>query len=87
MKTVEQAMKKLKRLKVNELYNDDALHEFESEFDGVWWRVLHEYDMYEEGQIDEEFKHEHLNKQTAKTTYKWLEETQHLTINFKDMRF
>ncbi|MEG1482586.1 hypothetical protein [Clostridium sp.] len=84
---IEKALKKWNRLKVSQLALIDNCDEHENYFDHIWWRTLHEYDMYDEGQIDEEFKNEHLNKQTAKTTYKWLKDNQDLTIEFKDVQF
>ena len=85
MDNIEKALKKLKRMKVNELYNNDSMDEFKSKFDGIWWKVLHEYEIYSEGQVSED--EGHLTSSTAKTTYKWLKESQHLTIDFKDIKF
>ena len=89
MKSIEQAMKKLKRIKVGKLYDDDiALPKeqggYEQQFDRTWWMVLHELDLYREGEYEEG---EHLDKKSAETAYKWLKETQHLTIEFKNTKF
>lgn len=85
MKTVEQAMKKLSRIKVGRLYNDDKPDKsWKSEFDFVWWMVLTELDVYRENFCYGDDDVDHLDKNSAKTAYKWLKETQHLTIEFKD---
>lgn len=46
----QKAISKLKRLKVHEL----AAYDWEDTFADVWWRVLHEVDMWDEGEYRKE---------------------------------
>lgn len=85
MKTIEQAMKKLSRIKVGRLYNNDIPdNSWKSEFDFTWWMVLVECDLYRQGEIDED--DEHLDSKSLKTALKWLKETQHLTTEFRETK-
>lgn len=83
---IEKALKKWKRIKVSKLAitNDREEGNYESYFDYIWWRSLHEYDLYRENEIDEE--EDHLDKRSATTTLKWLKENQNLTTEFKDVK-
>lgn len=75
--TVElaQALKRLEGLKVNEYRYDD--YSSQDSFDAVWRSVLHEVDLFEEGEESP------LNKTTAKGAKRWLKEFSHLC---KDVR-
>lgn len=89
IKDVETALKKLSRMKVNKLYEYDsgAIEDNETEFDMIWKRVLHEYEMYVEEEGDYQFCDEKeldlLTMSSAITTLKWLVSTRHLT-NYKN---
>ncbi len=77
----KKALKRLWRMKVASVMNDDYVEsENESYFDFVWWQVLHEYDLFIEGECDD------LTKAQAETAKRWLKETQHLTIEHKNMK-
>jgi len=77
-KDQEKAISKGSRLKAFKVRNDDS----ENSFDDIWLHVLHEVDLFEEGEDNAV-----INKSQAARTRKWLEETQLLTIDFKDMKF
>lgn len=64
------ALKRLESLKVNEYRNVD--YYAQDSFDRVWWSVLHEVDMYEEGEESP------LNKTTYKGAKNWLKSFVHL---------
>ena len=64
------ALERLERLKVNEYRNID--YWAQDSFDRVWWSVLHEVDMYEEGEESP------LNKTTYKGAKNWLKSFVHL---------
>ena len=89
IKDIETALKRLSRMKVNELYEYDsgAIEDNETEFDMIWKRVLHEYEMYVDKEGDYQYYDEkELNMLTvgsAVTTLKWLVSTRHLT-NYKN---
>lgn len=85
IKDIETALKRLSRMKVNELYEYDsgAIEDNETEFDMIWKRVLHEYEMYVDKEGDYQFYDENeldlLTMSSAITTLKWLVATRHLT--------
>lgn len=72
----EKAIKELKRLKVFRLLALD----YEETFSDVWWLVLHEVDMYEEGEFCKEASRsifgegdpEAMNLKQAQTADRWL---------------
>lgn len=64
------ALERLESLKVNEYRNVD--YWTQDSFDRVWWSVLHEVDMYEEGEESP------LNKTTYKGAKNWLKSFVHL---------
>lgn len=64
------ALERLESLKVNEYRNVDYCAQ--DSFDKVWWSVLHEVDMYEEGEESP------LNKTTCKGAKNWLKSCSHL---------
>lgn len=69
------ALIRLEGLKVNEYRMDD--YSSQDSFDAVWRSVLHEVDLFEEGEESP------LNKTTAKGAKRWLKEFSHLC---KDVR-
>lgn len=77
-KDQEKAISKGSRLKAFKVRNDDQ----ENSFDDVWFHVLHEVDLSEEGEDTAA-----INKNQAATAKKWLKETQLITTEFKDMKF
>lgn len=64
------ALERLESLKVNEYRNVD--YWAQDSFDRVWWSVLHEVDLYEEGEESP------LNKTTCKGAKNWLKSFAHL---------
>ena len=60
----------MESLKVDEYRNIDYCAQ--DSFDRVWWSVLHEVDMYEEGEESP------LNKTTCKGAKNWLKSFSHL---------
>lgn len=64
------ALERLESLKVNEYRNVD--YYAQDSFDRVWWSVLHEVDMYEEGEESP------LNVTTLKGAKNWLKSFSHL---------
>lgn len=64
------ALERLESLKVNEYRNID--YWVQDSFDRVWWSVLHEVDMYEDGEDSP------LNKTTYKGAKNWLKSFSHL---------
>ena len=64
------AIERLEGLKVNEYRMDD--YSYQDSFDKVWWSVLHEVDLYEEGEESP------LNKTTYKGAKGWLKSFSHL---------
>ncbi len=82
----EKALTKLREMKVFKLRNEDVYGTFENEFDELWWTVLHEYDLYMEGEVGESIDiEERLCKSSAIETYEWLVSAQSLTSEFKTM--
>ena len=68
--TVRIALERLESLKVNEYRNVD--YHAQRSFGDVWWSVLHEVDLYEEGEESP------LNKTTCKGAKNWLKSFSHL---------
>lgn len=70
-KEIEQAMKRLRRLKVYQLCY--AVGDSSLPFAEIWWSVLHEVDMYVEGEFPA--SDGGMNKAQAKRADAWLIET------------
>ena len=68
--TIRIALERLESLKVNEYRNVD--YHAQCSFGDVWWSVLHEVDLYEEGEESP------LNKTTCKGAKNWLKSYSHL---------
>lgn len=64
------ALEKLEGLAVNKYRNDD--YSWQDSFDKVWFSVLHEVDLFEEGEESP------LNKTTARGAKNWLKSFAHL---------
>lgn len=64
------ALERLEKLKVNEYRIDD--YHWQDSFDKVWWSVLHEVDLYEEGEETL------MNGTTYKGAKNWLKSFAHL---------
>ena len=67
---IRTALERLEGLKVNEYRNVD--YWAQRSFGDVWWSVLHEVDLYEEGEESP------LNKTTCKGAKNWLKSFSHL---------
>ena len=67
---IRTALERLESLKVNEYRNVD--YHAQKSFYDVWWSVLHEVDLYEEGEGSQ------LNKTTFKGAKNWLKSFSHL---------
>jgi hypothetical protein len=64
------ALERLEKLAVNKYRNDD--YSWQDSFDKIWYSVLHEVDLYEEGEESP------LNKTTVKGAKNWLKSFAHL---------
>ena len=81
----KKAISELKKLKVHRL----CAYDYEETFADVWWLVLHEVDLYAEGEYgsDGEFTFTEpcfLNKSQAKNADKWLIKYLHLFNKYKN---
>ena len=76
-KDQEKAINKGKRLKAFKLRNDDT----ENSFDDIWFHVLHEVDLFEEGEDTAV-----INKSQAIAAKRWLRETQSLTSELVNLK-
>ena len=65
------ALERLEGLAVDRFRNDD--YSAQKSFDDVWWSVLHEVDLYEEGE-ETEFR----SVRSVEATKKWLKSFSHL---------
>lgn len=65
------ALERLEGLAVDKFRNDDYLAQ--KSFDDVWWSVLHEVDMYHEGE-----EHGFKSVRSVQATEKWLKSFSHL---------
>ena len=65
------AIERLEGLAVDRFRNDD--YSAQKSFDDVWWSVLHEVDLYEEGE-ETEFR----SVRSVEATKKWLKSFSHL---------
>lgn len=81
----KKAISELKRMKVHRL----AGYDHEDNFADVWWLILHEVDMWDEG----EYRMEpdatesdpcYMNRKQANTARKWLVKWEHLFIKYAD---
>lgn len=68
---IQLALERLEGLAVDRFRNDD--YSAQKSFDDVWWSVLHEVDLYEEGE-DTEFR----SVRSVEATKKWLKSFSHL---------
>lgn len=78
-KDCKKAISELKRIKVFKI----AAWDYEETFTDVWWLILHEVDMYAEGEYGQgknfiESSPDAMNLRSAKTADKWL-------IKWKDL--
>lgn len=82
----KKAISELKRLKV---YRLSALDDYVETFADVWWAVLHEVDLYEEGEFCQEASRccgecdpQAMNFKQAKTADNWLIRWNDLAIKY-----
>lgn len=68
---IQIALERLEGLAVDRFRNDD--YSAQKSFDDVWWSVLHEVDLYEEGE-ETEFR----SVRSVEATKKWLKSFSHL---------
>lgn len=68
---IQIALERLEGLVVDRFRNDD--YSAQKSFDDVWWSVLHEVDLYEEGE-ETEFR----SVRSVEATKKWLKSFSHL---------
>lgn len=68
---IQIALERLEGLAVDRFRNDD--YSAQKSFDDVWWSVLHEVDLYEEGE-ETEFR----SVRSVEATKKWLKNFSHL---------
>ena len=68
---IQIALERLEGLAVDRFRNDD--YSDQKSFDDVWWSVLHEVDLYEEGE-ETEFR----SVRSVEATKKWLKSFSHL---------
>lgn len=68
---IQIALERLESLAVDRFRNDD--YSAQKSFDDVWWSVLHEVDLYEEGE-ETEFR----SVRSVEATKKWLKSFSHL---------
>lgn len=68
---IQIALERLDGLAVDRFRNDD--YSAQKSFDDVWWSVLHEVDLYEEGE-ETEFR----SVRSVEATKKWLKSFSHL---------
>lgn len=68
---IQIALERLEGLAVDRFRNDD--YSVQKSFDDVWWSVLHEVDLYEEGE-ETEFR----SVRSVEATKKWLKSFSHL---------
>lgn len=68
---IQIALERLEGLAVDRFRNDD--YSAKKSFDDVWWSVLHEVDLYEEGE-ETEFR----SVRSVEATKKWLKSFSHL---------
>lgn len=81
----KKAISELKRLKVHRL----CAYDYEETFACVWWLVLHEVDMYVEGEygsdgIFTDTDPQYMNKSQAKNADKWLLKYLYLFNKYKN---
>lgn len=68
---IQIALERLEGLAVDRFRNDD--YSAQKSFDDVWWSVLHEVDLYEEGE-ETEFR----SVRSVEATKRWLKSFSHL---------
>ena len=79
----KKAISELKRLKVHRL----AGYDYEDSFADVWWLILHEVDMWDEGEyrmeVDAVYSDpSYMNRKQANTARKWLVKWEDLFIKY-----
>lgn len=85
----QKAIKELKRLKVYRLISTD----YEETFSDVWWLVLHEVDLYEEGEFCQERSRcewpdpSAMNIRNAQSADRWLIRWLPLFNKYKDKKY